>query len=70
MNTSKTASKKVNAGNGASQDQRHVERKRSDTDTTHNERLDQQDAPEPRRVSRETAERIPADPDPDDPASP
>lgn len=70
MNTSKTASKKVSDGKDVSQDQRHAQRKRSDTDAASDEQLSRQDASEPQRMSRETAERLPADPDPDDPASP
>jgi hypothetical protein len=70
MSPSKTVPQKVNDSNGQSPDQRHGGKKRADTDAARDERFDQQDASKPRRMSRETAERIPADPDPDDPASP
>lgn len=70
MNTSKTVSQKVNGGKDVSQDQRHLQQKRPDTNAAGDEKLNQQDRSKPQRMNRETAERIPADPDPDDPASP
>lgn len=70
MNASKTTSQKANEDKREVPDQRHTGRKSSDTDVARDERFDRQAAPLPQRMSRETAERIPADPDPDDPASP
>ena len=69
MNTDKAVSRRKNGSDSRPQDQQHLERKSSDADAELDEGSNQQDASRPRRMSRETAEHIPADHDPDDPVS-